>query len=447
MMTSSLSYPDLLGYVTGGVRLNLAVAQVAAAVRPAEGIRAGQIIPVIVVAQNMLDDDIDLIATAHLPEVDARRAKGKFSVKTPRFVVGMKAAEVGVLVIPISTTLDVTPGNDYKISIELESKPTGKSRERVRSPEGGNFEPSFVPKEALQKLDALKNLKYEVQKRLGRNLYTVTFNILPAKLNQPVDEIRPGWISICKLADYADPRLAMFKYADVITTELLPRLRRETMFRPLVETTKERFAKAGYTLRDAEAMLIARLMALILEYASPSDAAHGFVIAGHHNIKALLMKDPRQLDANLRLPRWFQAAIAAIGKDVRAASVPAQVIPKLAYDDLLYDAILYGFDLVTAATGEDLGSPQEMREYAEQHIERLSKGGIDFSRVYLPLVMGGILVNDKLLMEKEEPAALLIDEGKVLEDRMFEISDDDMPIHEMANHLIMQMGQRYGFYR
>lgn len=446
-MTSLLSYPDLLGYVTGGVRFNLSVAQVAAAVRPPEGVRAGQVIPVVVIAQNMLDDDIDLTATVHIPDVDARRNKGKFSVKTPRYVVGMKAAEVGILVIPVSTTLDITPADGYTITIDFESKPTGKSRERIRSAEGGSFDPSFVPPDALKKLNTLKDLKYEAQKRMGRSTITLTFSILPARLNQPVDDIRAGWISICKLADYTDPRFAMYKFADLITTELLPRLRRDTMFRPLVETTKARFAKAGYALRDAEALLIARLMALILEYAAPSDTAHGFVIAGHHNIKALLMKDPRQLDSNLRLPRWFQAMIGAIGKDVRAASAPAQVIPQFVYDELLYDAILYGFDLVTGATGEDLGSQEEMREYARQNIDRLNRGGMDFSRVYLPLVLGGILINDKLLMDKEEPAALLVDEGKVLEDRMFEIADDDMPIHEMANQLIMQMGQRYGFYR
>ncbi|MDX2162966.1 MAG: hypothetical protein SF162_16745 [bacterium] len=442
---AAMNYPDVLGYITNGERLAVGAAHIAVSTRPAEGARAGQATQVLVLAQNMLDVDIDLIAVVQVPDTDARRQKHKFSVKTGRYVVGMKAAEVGVLSIPVLSLLDTAPGDGYKVGIELDAKALHKG-ERVRG-EGGGFNREYLSADALKKCDSLRKLTWSAHKRAARNALDVTFNLLPPRLNQPIDDVKAGWLSLVRMPDYLDPRLSMHRFGDVITSELLPRLRRETMYEPLVTETQSRFARAGFPLRESEARLIARLMALILEYAAPKETQHGFVIAGHHNIKALLLKDPRELDDRLRLPRWFQAMLSTISKDESAAANPAQVIPAQLYPDLLYDAIIYGFNLVETATGEDLGTAPEIEQYAQQNLERLAGGGLDFSRVYLPLVMAGILINDRLLMGKEEPVALLRGVGADIEDRVFDIAEDDTPIYEMTNQLIMQQGQRYGFYK
>jgi hypothetical protein len=173
------------------------------------------------------------------------------------------------------------------------------------------------------------------------------------------------------------------------------------------------------------------------------------VSAGKFGIKPIFLKDPMKLNPEtVYLPRWFRGMMDAIARDERTAQHPTRVIPKLLYADLFWDATLYGFELVAAATGEDLGTPEEMKEYARQNLAKMEeKNGIDFSRVYLPLVMGGILVNDKLLMDKEDPSAVLREIGVVIEERVFEISEDDMPIYHMTNDLIMQMGHKYGFYK
>jgi glyceraldehyde-3-phosphate dehydrogenase (NADP+) len=60
MMAGTTNYPDLLGYVTGGDRLNVGIVQVAGAVQPSEPVRAGRTLQVIVLAQNASSADLDL---------------------------------------------------------------------------------------------------------------------------------------------------------------------------------------------------------------------------------------------------------------------------------------------------------------------------------------------------------------------------------------------------
>jgi len=438
---ASLNYPDLLGYVTGGTRLNVGPAQLAIAVRPPEP-RAGQVVQVVVLAQNAADVDIDLTVTIKPPDADARKQKGRFSAKTQRVLVGIKAAEVGTLTMPILTLPDTAPGQGYVIGVEVEAKTSAKGGS-ARDPNGGGVvDGDYLPDATMRALDDLKDLKFVTARRGAR--LDLTFDLLPPKLNLQLAEAKAGWHSIARLEDYKDPRLAMHKYADLLTLHLFPRLKRDVMFPALTSATSEQFAAGGYPLRDAEAKLIARLMTLILEYAAPKDMQHGYVAAGEYNVRSWLDHDPRLANPDIELPLWFARMLAAIGKDQRAAQVPEKVIPKFLYFDLLHDATRHGFDLVEKATGQHLGMLNEIDEYAVQNIQRLQNGGgMDFSRVYLPLVMGGVMVNDRLVFDREDPAALIRELADVIEERVFEISDDDMPIYEMAKQIIAQTGHKF----
>ena len=75
-----------------------------------------------------------------------------------------------------------------------------------------------------------------------------------------------------------------------------------------------------------------------------------------------------------------------------------------------------------------------------------AKSGLDFGRVYLPLVMGGVVINDQFAVAKENPADLLRDLGMVLEQRLDELGEADRPIYAMITDIIARTGQRYGFY-
>jgi hypothetical protein len=165
------------------------------------------------------------------------------------------------------------------------------------------------------------------------------------------------------------------------------------------------------------------------------------------DVEALIVRDPFSFDKPPAFPFWFAGLIETLERDERAATYPAQVITRYLYDDLLRDAVNFGFDLVHEATGEDLGSRDEQETYREQLIELLhAKSGLDFNRVTLPLVLGGLLINDQLVLDGENPADLLQAIGDALESRSAELSEADEAVYAMCHTLLARAGQRYGFY-
>jgi hypothetical protein len=251
---------------------------------------------------------------------------------------------------------------------------------------------------------------------------------------------------VCKLTDLNDDRVLLYSYGKAFQVEALPTLKRVPLLEMLTKTTAERFAAAGITLLDAEARLIAKLMTLIVEYANPKTTQHGYQAAGRFAIAPLLARPPWELETPDPLPHWGRALLRLIARDARAAPGAPQVIARMIYDDLLRDAVEWGFELVESATGEDIGSEAERRAYADRLIAALdTKSGVTFSQVYLPLVMGGILINDSLLMEREDPAELLKGASHALEGRAASLEENDLPLQELTDVLLERTAQKYGY--
>jgi hypothetical protein len=444
-MPDSVNYPDLLGLITGGNRSNVGAAQVALAARP-HIVRAGRPFEVILLVQNCIDIDIDVTMALHLPGADAKKQRERFITKNQRLVVGVKGAEVGYVVLPVTTLPDTAISGGYKIGVEVEVKPRGKSS-RVRLAEGGGeVQLDRLRDDTRALIDDLKTLAFTTSRHFGRNLFDVPLTVMSGTLGKMTD-FTPGWVSVCKLSDYHDFRLMLHRYGPLVQISALPKLKRGVLFKPLLEATTARFSEAGYPLKDAEAEAIARLMTLVLEYATPRFNAHGNVAARSFDVEALLLRDPFTFDEQPVFPHWFRSFLATVERDERAVSYPAQVISRYLYLDLLRDAVDFSFDLVTEATGEDLGSAEERATYREQLVTLLGeKSGLDFNRVYLPLVMGGVLINDQLVIDKENPAELLRAVGMALEERSADLHEPDRALHSMINTIIGRAGQRYGFY-
>ncbi len=444
-MSETANYPDLLGTITGGQRCNLGAAQVAVAARP-RIVHAGRPFEVILLVQNCVEDEIDVTMMLHLPRLDAKKQRERFISKTHRLVVGVKGAEVGYIALPVTTLPDTAIADGYEIGVEIEVKPPAKSNHIRSSEGGGELNLDALSAETRSTVEALKLLSFSTAKQRLRNIIEVPVTVLSGSLGKYTD-FTPGWVSVCKLTDYNDTRLLLHRYGPLVQVNTLPKLKRATMFKPLLDTTQTRFAEAGFSLKEAEATAIAKLMALILEYASPRFNAHGGIAAGSFNVEALIARDPFDFETPPTLPYWFRSLIDTLERDERAASYPSQVIPRYLYLDLLRDAISLGFELVLESTGEDLGSEQDCDQYREQLVGMIeAKAGLDFSHAYLPLVMGGVLINDQFALGKENPADLLRGIGLALEDRSADFSEADRDLYTMTNGILGRIGQRYGFY-
>jgi hypothetical protein len=440
--TASPNYPDILGYITGGARYNANVVQVALAVRPRVA-RAGRPFEAILLIQNASDVDVDVTALLHIPEQDAKKQKNRFIAKSNKLVVGLRPAEVGYVVLPLSSMPDTAVSDQYKVGMGMEVKSLEKPQ-RIRLPEGGGtFAMENMSDETITRLNELKKLTFSTEKRglMGTTL-EAPFNILSAQI-APLADLKPGWVSLWKMSDYKDDRLLLEKYGSVLWEKILPALKRDKLYPALFGVTQERFAATGYDIQPIECHYIAKLMVALLEAAVPDEESFDPFGFEKYNVKLLLQKGTTEPNA---LPGWCRGLLKAIDRDPSAAEDVAGALSTSLYDELLRDSIRQGFEMVVHATGEDLGSDGEMRDYGERLISDIMKGNtITFVDVYLPLALGGVIAYDRSILADEKVGEALTEIFKQIKVRHDEVNEDSELIHRMAEQVIDRALQKYGY--
>ncbi len=452
------NYPDVYAHITSTPRLNVGVVQVALATRP-RIVRAGRPFEVIMLVQNAADVAVDVAVRLHLPEKDAAGNKGRFIAGVERLVVGINPAEVGFVTLPVATMPDTAVSSDYSVGMELSVKPLEKAR-RVRLPEGGGaFNPRQVSREARDQIEQLQALKFSTQKRglLRGNILETKFSVLEGKIGTPL-ELKPGWVSLWTLDNQDDIELLLDKYMDVLWRRVLPVLKRDRLYEPLLARTVERFEKAAYPLTPVEAAALAKLLTLVVEFGGPGEqAAQVGPIAGEYDVYAIiknrraranstqvnLFEDDEPTPADL--PRWTKAFLRALARDDRVGRVPAKAIAYFAYDDLIHDALMFGFRVIERDTGEDLGTEEEMQNYAEMVVQKLGKQGeLGFSYVYLPLLLGAVLVADQSLVGDERLVDVMKTLREIVDAREDEHTDDNDDVFDMAHRVVNLTMRKYG---
>jgi hypothetical protein len=442
---TTLNYPDILGYITGGARHNANVAQVALAVRP-RVVRAGRPFEAILLIQNAADVDVDISVTLQLPTEDAKKKPNRFIIKADRLRVGLRPAETGYVTLPITCLPDTASSDSYKITMGIDIKPLGKAR-RVRAGEGGGeVALEYLNDETITKMNDLKKLSFSTTRRglIGTTL-EAPFNILSAEIGRLTD-LKAGWMSLWRLSDYRDDRLLLAQYRDILETKVLSQIKRMTVHAPLLQTTQERFQKAGYKLEQTEAHYIAKLLVHMLEMAAPIEDTYDYLGDDYYNV-TLTLKKGGPAEGPLQLPAWCKGMLKAIETSASAADQPAKVFATLLYDELLRDAIRHSFHMIAKATGEELGSDAERRDYAEQLIGKIQSGqpALTFGDVYMPLVLGGVIIYDRAVLKTEKIGEMLTELSRLVKSRYAEVNADNEMVYHMAEQLIDRSLQKFGY--
>jgi hypothetical protein len=439
-------YPDVFGFITDTPPHNVGAVQVAMALREPVA-RAGRPLEVIMLIQNTSDAPVDVAVRLRLPEKDASGKKGRFITSKERLVVGVEPAEVGYVMLPLSTLPDTAPGRDYSIAMEVNARQLDKGASTVRHACGKRFDPHSLPTERQQQLADLKALEFSTSRRglLRGNTLEASLGILAGKVGSLVN-LKPGWVSLWTLDDHDDVDWLLHKYREPMLKNVLPALRRDALYQPLLEKTAARYTAAGYPLRPIEAAFVTKLLTLIVEYADATNTRQDERRAGHFHLRPLVDPEHKSPDDRGELPRWVRALLRAVARDERVARVPVKAIPALAYDDLLHDGLMYAFAQVERAAGESLGSGEEMDAYAVEVVQSLKqKSTMNFSYVYMPLIIGSVQVYESLLVEREKPVDLLQELRKTIEERFDERTPDNKAIFSMALNTIDEELRKYGY--
>src|SRR5260221_11398255 len=179
------NYPDVLGAITGGVRLNIDVVQVAVAARPA-AVGAGRPLDALVLLQNTSNIDVDTVIRLAVPETDLTGHKSRFSTTLSKPIrIGLRPAEVGVANLPLICSQQTTPGDGYQLQIELQTEQKQRGSIRIRDLNGGGpLHIEDLPEERQQGITGLQGLNYSVNTvgrvSVTRATISAPFEVLPA---------------------------------------------------------------------------------------------------------------------------------------------------------------------------------------------------------------------------------------------------------------------------
>jgi hypothetical protein len=443
------SYPDILGAITGGARLNAGVVQLALATRP-RIVRAGRAFEVLLLIQNASDAEIDLTATLLLPELDAKKQKGRFSASTNRLLIGLSPAEVGYAAFPVNCAADIAIAEGYRIGVGVEVKGEGKPK-RIRPAEAAPTPLTGLTAIQMDAIAYLKKLAFSAARRgLLGGAVEVSFGVMggqPGAVSSLPD--KPNWIHLWGLESSAGIGELFNRYSDPLGKVVIARLTREKLYSPLFQTTREKISAGGFDLQPIEAHFITKLLTACLEMANPPEAVIDYLGGEHLNVMQWVKRSgsrPNEAD----LPHWCQAMLRLMAMDRRAVENPPRTLATTLYSDLLLDAIPHALEMVSKVTGEDLGDARDRLEYARQWVERVmqpkKEHKLTLTDAYLPLVMGGVIYYDRAIQKDEKVIDSLLEMARQLRLRRDESLDADHEVvFNLAQKVLDSAMQKYGY--
>ncbi len=416
----AINYPDLLGYVTGGERLNINLIQCAITTRP-DHILAGQSFEVLLLIQNMTDVDVDVTLEMKLPDKDHKNQRGMFFSKSSRLLVGLQPAEVGYITLPASCSPKTAPGEDYPLlaDVKVDRADRGHKPVRVRENDGGSAVTLDVLSDEKQEtLRALRSLTWSAEHQPLRNQrLKEQFSVQPAGVSGLAAMLKPDWVSLWTLRDYLDEKGLEDRVQEHLAVILPPLADKEAMFKTLYAKTNEVFKKADYPLQAAEAVFIAKVMTLVLcEVGVPQ---------------------PTRTEPHPQMPRWYKKLVQLLFQEPRFRDYPERVITTQLYYPLLKDSIQHAFRMVETVRKERFGSPEEIEGYIADLTDTLqAEHTPSYGQVSFPLLVAGVIANSRVVMPNENIRNTLNMLHKAMQKRQPEHSDDNQFVTDMLNEII-----------
>jgi hypothetical protein len=322
---------------------------------------------------------------------------------------------VGFVSLPVSTSPNTAPGSRYTVGLSLEIKRLGKKPQRVREPQGGG---AFIVQELNAQtcghIEALRGLRFSFEAGGRKQFIQAPFEILPRALSS-LKEVKADWVSLWTLRDYMDDYTAAHKIWPQAQS-VKQQLTRDLIFMPLLKMTQTKFQACGYPLHPPEAIFITKLLTLMVEMG---------------------ITEPSALEPRPVWPRWFGKLCRLLVQEPALASQPEPLITRLLFSDVAYDAMAYAFTMINTVAGESFGSTEETNRYAEGIIDALvQQKQLDFAGAYFPLVLGGVIANQRVTMPKEQVRETVFILSKALDARRPEKNEDNAFVFDLADRLI-----------
>ncbi len=377
-------YPDVLGSITKGVRISMDKLQVAQGIFP-KSTYINQPVELILILQNMVDQNMQIKIGLQFAAEDRKGHPVVIDADRKLITLGLRPGEVGALRMPIVPLPPTQPGSNFPVRVAVRYRTPAEGR-AVRPPSGGA--PPTVLSISSFKLQALRDVEFAAHTwNQSAEIITSYFDVFPKRTQPTSIDLKPRYESLWTMEEMVEERaLVQSRVQDA--NRIASGLTRVHIYRPLLEAVDERFAQHGMPLHPGEVKAIAKMMTYTLD--EGLDLEPGFS-----------MEDSR----------WFQTLCQVLAHDPELAHAsPGEIAARYLFDAALYDAILLGFSVIDPKVKEDLGDQNERTNFANRMLAWFGgQGEPDLSYVYLPLVMGGVVINNIVTLRNDNPW-IMIDE-------------------------------------
>jgi hypothetical protein len=377
-------YPDVLGSITGGTRISMDKLQCALGIFPTQTY-INQPVEVILILQNMVDQPMQIKVGLQLPSQDKKGNPVVIDTEKKTLSLSMRPGEVGVLRVPISPLPPTQPGTAFPVRVAVRYRTPNEGR-AVRPPAGGA--PPSVLSISTFKLQALREVAFSAHTwNESAEIITTYFDIAPKRTPPIGQDLQPRYESLWTMQEMVEEReLVQAKIEDA--RRIASSLTRNTVYHPMMAAVEDHFGERGMPLHPGETRAIAKMMTYTMD--EGLELEPGFS-----------MEDSR----------WFLTLCQVLAHNPDLENIDrGELVTKYLFEAALYDSILLGFATIDPKVKEDLGDMAERVNYANRVLAWFAgEGDPDPSYIYLPLAMGGVVVN-MLVATKDENPWVVVDQ-------------------------------------
>lgn len=363
----SSEYPDVLGDLVDA-RHRFEVNGVHYVMIPdPTTIAPGEVVNLRCWLQNCWNVPVEVVITVHLPSKPAPA----FSIIQNRTDVPLAAAEVGEVTIPIACASEAEP-NEYVISVTLGVKVETQGL-YVRSKENkGHFEDTHLSFTTGMALSATMGLGF-VARTQPRQELTLRVEGAPQLKSSP--DLTPTYLSHWTM-DLLSIQGRARRLVNDQRLHLLPNLTTQALYKAFLEESQARLQDADLPLHIGEAIFLAKVLTYTVEYFVKLPDGHeailvpAYVLAYRYNLPT---------------------------------SDPVFLIVRADYARIARLATSLSFGMLRQRIGRDIWSVEEQLALIDLIADRVERGGtLPAEFLYLPLLLGGLMVADQVRMPGEQ---------------------------------------------
>jgi hypothetical protein len=403
----AIEYPDILGEVTPARERYEAGAVQYVGSLSREAVASGEATELVLYLQSVVDVPMDVALRLNVPlRTGGLRSKpSQLKIGEAETTVPLKPAEVGELRIPIQTSAE-TPSATYEIKLEIMGTPkAGATRMRAQGSKGRLGE--TILRDTIG-LNLASTIGVGFTARPGNKL-SFKFQVTGEGGSAQEIDLTPTFTSLWTLEDW-DLQHRAGREVNERRAHIVPYLTPEAIYVPLLDEGRRRFADAGIVLHVGEAISLAKILTHTVSY---------FMRNAH-------------LQDGLLIPIYMQAYLYEL-----PTHNATWLMTEVGYSRIVRLSIALSFALLESALKRQPWLLEEQRALADLVVNTLESGHpLPVEFLYLPLLMGGALVMQEVVMEGEDPQQSLQMLAQAKKERAEDFAGDAAETGELFDSLL-----------